>query len=401
MVIWDIWSRKGKSRSAPLESPLRGVGAELREEIVIVSRINLEASTRGSQDLKVEPFFWGIIATIAGGTSMAEMYSQSVLPIQERPVMRQDPPIIFMDADYEGTILHSKGPIRVLVDQGNSTNFGGLFRNVDLFCGKQVQIRGNINLETILGTKSTRKVVEMTFTMEIVSTTHLCMKYLVGNLVGVISANQCIARRCYERVLSVGRPTRKTRYARRAVASPPPREIQVGLEPHQWMKIGASLDSGVEVVRVLRENRDAFFVRKKGGWGRRRKERSRLKQLRCYKQDSFESWLSNVVMVKKLSGKWRMCTDYTDLNRACLKDLYPLPSIDALVDGASGCGLLSFMDAYSGYNQTKMHPNDESKTMFITNEGNFCYKVMPFSLNNVGATYQRLMDWIFKDHIGN
>ncbi|RDX70204.1 hypothetical protein CR513_50578, partial [Mucuna pruriens] len=60
-----------------------------------------------------------------------------------------------------------------------------------------------------------------------------------------------------------------------------------------------------------------------------------------------------------------------DLNRACLKDPYPLPSIDALVDGASSCRLLSFMDAYLYYNQIKMHPNDESKTAFITDEGNF------------------------------
>ncbi|RDX67379.1 hypothetical protein CR513_53752, partial [Mucuna pruriens] len=52
----------------------------------------------------------------------------------------------------------------------------------------------------------------------------------------------------------------------------------------------------------------------------------------------------------RLSGKWRMCTNYTDLNKTCPKDSYPLPSIDALVDGASGCGLLSFMNAYSSYN---------------------------------------------------
>ncbi|RDX93885.1 hypothetical protein CR513_23787, partial [Mucuna pruriens] len=85
---------------------------------------------------------------------------------------------------------------------------------------------------------------------------------------------------------------------------------------------------------------------------------------------------------------------------ACL-DPYHLPSIDALVDGAFGCGLLSFMDAYSGYNQIRMHPNDKSKTTFIMDKGSFCYKVMSFGLKNARATYQRLMDWIFKDHIGN
>ncbi|RDX60879.1 hypothetical protein CR513_60944, partial [Mucuna pruriens] len=95
-----------------------------------------------------------------------------------------------------------------------------------------------------------------------------------------------------------------------------------------------------------------------------------------------------------------MCTDYTNLNKACPKDPYPLPNIDWLVEGASSFALLSFMDAYSSYNQIKMHPWDEEKTAFITNSRTFCYKVMPFGLKNAGATYQRLMDKIFEKIIG-
>ncbi|RDX67038.1 Retrovirus-related Pol polyprotein from transposon opus, partial [Mucuna pruriens] len=105
-------------------------------------------------------------------------------------------------------------------------------------------------------------------------------------------------------------------------------------------------------------------------------------------------------MVKKANGRWRMCTDYTDLNKACPKDPYPLPGIDRLVDGVSGYALLSFMDAYSGYNQIRIHPSDEENTTFITEEGAFYYKVMPFGLKNAGATYQRLMDKVFKEIIG-
>ncbi|RDX68288.1 Retrovirus-related Pol polyprotein from transposon 17.6, partial [Mucuna pruriens] len=105
-------------------------------------------------------------------------------------------------------------------------------------------------------------------------------------------------------------------------------------------------------------------------------------------------------MVKKANGKWRMCTDYTNLNKLCPKDPYPLPNIDRLVDSVSRFEFLSFMDAYSAYNQIKMHPDDEEKTAFITDDGAFCYKVMLFGLKNAGVTYQRLMDKIFKDVMG-
>ncbi|RDY14101.1 hypothetical protein CR513_00884, partial [Mucuna pruriens] len=94
-----------------------------------------------------------------------------------------------------------------------------------------------------------------------------------------------------------------------------------------------------------------------------------------------------------------MSMDYTDLNKACPKDPYPLPSIDKLVDGVSGFALLSFMDAYSKYNQIQMHPRDEEKTAFIIDNGTFYYKVMSFGLKNTRATYQCLMDKIFKDVI--
>jgi len=76
-------------------------------------------------------------------------------------------------------------------------------------------------------------------------------------------------------------------------------------------------------------------------------------------------WKANIVMVKKANGKWRMCIDFTDLNNACPKDSYPLPNINSLVDSASGCGLLNFVNAYSGYNQICMHSRNEDKTAFM------------------------------------
>jgi len=95
-----------------------------------------------------------------------------------------------------------------------------------------------------------------------------------------------------------------------------------------------------------------------------------------------------------------MCTDFTNLNKACAKDSYHLPSIDALVDNVSGCKMLSFLDAFSGYNQIKMHLRDESKTAFMTETCNYCYKVMPFGLKNAGSTYQRLMDKVLAPMLG-
>ena len=95
-----------------------------------------------------------------------------------------------------------------------------------------------------------------------------------------------------------------------------------------------------------------------------------------------------------------MCVDFTDLNKACPKDSYPLPRIDQLVDSTAGHQLLSFMDAFSGYNQIRMDEADQEKTSFITSQELFCYKVMPFGLKNVGATYQRLVNHMFLPQIG-
>ena len=95
-----------------------------------------------------------------------------------------------------------------------------------------------------------------------------------------------------------------------------------------------------------------------------------------------------------------MCIDFTDLNRAFPKDSYPLPRIDTLVDSTTRHGLLSFMDAFPGYNKIKMNEEDQERISFVTSQGLFCYKVMPFGLKNAGATYQKLMNKMFVHQIG-
>ena len=100
-------------------------------------------------------------------------------------------------------------------------------------------------------------------------------------------------------------------------------------------------------------------------------------------------------MVKKANGNWRMCIDFTDLNKTCPKDSYSLPRIDTLVDSTARHQLLSFMDAFSGYNQIRMNKSNQEKTSFVTSQRLFYHKVMPFGLKNAGATYQRLMNKMY------
>ena len=114
----------------------------------------------------------------------------------------------------------------------------------------------------------------------------------------------------------------------------------------------------------------------------------------------YPEWVSNFVLVKKPNGSWRMCIDFTDLNWACLKDSYPLPKIDKLVDSTAGHELLSFMDAFSGYHQIPLAEEDQEKTSFVVAIGLYCYKVMSFGLTNAGATYQWLVNEVFEPLIG-
>ena len=130
------------------------------------------------------------------------------------------------------------------------------------------------------------------------------------------------------------------------------------------------------------------------------KEVRKLLEADFIREVYYLDWLANIVMVKKANGKWRMYVDFTDLNKTCPKDSYPLPRIDTLVDSTARHQLLSFMDAFSSYNQIKMDESDQEKTSFVTSQGLFYYKVMPSGLKNAGATYQRLMNKMFAHQIG-
>ncbi|XP_052723752.1 uncharacterized protein LOC128193711 [Vigna angularis] len=285
----------------------------------------------------------------------------------------------------------------------------------------------------------------------IVSTPHLTMKYpSEKGTICTVRADQKTARECYAAGLKLHTRQSKRRAigSEVAMADLDPRTntedrlepmgdtqpVLIGRDPAHTTAIAREMDPDLEkeLRALLWTNRDLFawtaadmpgihpavmthklslfrdarpVAQKKRRMGDEKRqavqeEVRKLKEAGFVREVTYTTWLANVVMVKKASGKWHMCTDYTDLNKACPKDSHPLPSIDALVDGASGHRVLSFLDAYSGYNQIPMYGPDVEKTTFITEKANFCYEVMPFGLKNAGATYQRLMDRIFWEQIG-
>ena len=150
-------------------------------------------------------------------------------------------------------------------------------------------------------------------------------------------------------------------------------------------------------MRPVKQKLRVFSNEKEGAI---KEEIQKLLKAGIIKEVYYPTWLANVVMVKKANGKWRMCVDFTDLNKACPKDCYPLPRIDKLVDSISGHRMLSFLDAYSGYHQVRMDPKDSEATAFQAGGGTYCYTMMPFGLKNAGATYQRMVNKVFEGQIG-
>src|ERR1041385_3927695 len=130
-------------------------------------------------------------------------------------------------------------------------------------------------------------------------------------------------------------------------------------------------------------------------------EVNRLLDAQFFRELKKDTWIANPVLVtKKDTDLLRMCVDYGPVNKHCPKDHFPLPRINQIIDSTTGCDLLSFLDAYSGYNQIKMKEEDEEHTSLITPYGVFCYRTMPFGLKNAGATYQWMMQACLRDQIG-
>jgi hypothetical protein len=125
----------------------------------------------------------------------------------------------------------------------------------------------------------------------------------------------------------------------------------------------------------------------------------RLLEARFIEPIAYPTWLTNVVMVQKKNGKWRMCIDFMSLNKACPKDNFPLPRIDKIVDSTAGCEVMSLLDCFSGYHQIYMNEEDKASTSFITPFGMYCFVRMPEGLKNVGSTFSRLTKKVLKNQV--
>ena len=131
-----------------------------------------------------------------------------------------------------------------------------------------------------------------------------------------------------------------------------------------------------------------------------RVEIKRLLAVGFIKEVYHPKWLANPVHIQKNNKEWRMCVDYTDLNKHCPKDPFGLPRIDKVVDSIAGYELLSFLNSYSGYHQISLKEDDQIKTSFIMPFGAYCYTTMSFGLKNTEKTYQRVIQMCLNQQIG-
>jgi hypothetical protein len=129
-------------------------------------------------------------------------------------------------------------------------------------------------------------------------------------------------------------------------------------------------------------------------------EVQKLLDAKIIREVQYPVWVANVVMVPKKNGNMRMCIDFTELNKECPKDPYPLPRIDVIIDQAAGCDMLSLLYCFSGYHQVWMRREDEAKTGFTTPFGIFCFVRMPEGLRNAGSTFNRMMKLILGNKLG-
>ena len=266
---------------------------------------------------------------------------------------------------------------------------------------------------------------------------HMMIKFPTVSRIGMVRGDQRVARECYSTSMKQKTVDNisldELKIHDEVFTSPKPSEelepVQLDDDPEHLTYIGSKLAEDLKslLTHFLRQNKDIFAWKQADMGGvdptvithrlnvspsfkpvkqKRRsftpdrqkainEEVEKLLQEEEIREVEYPEWLASVVLVKKANGKWRLCINFTDINRVCLKDNFPLPRINLIVDATTGHELLNFMDAFSGYNQISIDPDDQEKTSFVTGQGTYCYRVMPFGLKNAGATYQKLVNRMF------
>ncbi|XP_073121675.1 uncharacterized protein [Henckelia pumila] len=255
----------------------------------------------------------------------------------------------------------------------------------------------------------------MTTFMAVASALHQKIKFSVGNEVGEMQGDQVISRKCYVEEVRIEQKVARTDNVDRpgisgmekinliedtSVTTEEETAEVIIYPPFGVVKIARTLETELKrtLLECLQKNKDIFawsvsdlvgvrreisehklnvikgyrpIIQKKRYFGPEKdaviKEQvDELLKAGNIEEIHFPTWLSNIVLVPKPTGKWRMCVDFRDLNKACPKDCYPLPRIDQLVDSTAGHELLSFLDAYQGYHQIPLAKEDKDKVSFVT-----------------------------------
>ncbi|GKV32500.1 hypothetical protein SLEP1_g41100 [Rubroshorea leprosula] len=362
-------------------------------------------------------------------------------------------PITFTSADFDTVVTPHNDPLvtsvminnckvqRVLVDTGSAPDimYFHCFESLRLdptllqrydgpiygFNNQSIPVEGVLTLNVTFGsgrnyvTPSVRFLVvkmpssfnvvigrpTLTEIRAVVSQSQLCMKFPTPMGIATLRGNQEILDN--QQVMGVeivdNRPDNETRAAPVEDVEEVPIDDR---DPNRKTQIATRLstEERAELIAFLRANNDVFAWTSADMPGippsAIKEEVEKLLQAGFVRKVDYCEWVANPVLVTKANGKWQMCIDYTNLNQACPKDCYPMPSIDKLVEAASGNERLSLLDAYSEYHQVPMALEDEEKTSFYAGDEIYCYVMMPFGLKNAGATYQKMVTIVFRAQIG-
>ncbi|XP_075473308.1 uncharacterized protein LOC142504311 [Primulina tabacum] len=309
------------------------------------------------------------------------------LVIQAR-VSNYDVMWVFVDSDSSVNVIFKEALVQMdLQGYQLETVETALFG----FAGHAVFSEGEIILPLTLGTRELRKIVMTTFTI----------KFSVENHGWEVRGDQSSSHKCYVEIVWVDQ--KKARQEEKGVsrAEEIERIVKKGEihfvaeeeQEHESIRISSLVaEHNLNIIpgsQPVKQKKLHFGTEKDKVIDVHVQE---LLQAGHIREIQFPTRLSNVALVPKGAGKWRLCVDFRDLNMACPKDHYPLPRINQLVDYTSCYELLNFMVGYQGYHKIPLVKNDQDNANFITSRGTFCYVVMPFGLNNVGFTYQRLMN---------